>query len=238
MRRRRWSASTSRADAVGFARENYRLPNLWFEQGSCDAIAASRFELRPGRGVRGDRASGELARVSARGAAGAGARRPVHRLDAEQAVLHGVARRRRGRIRFTSTSSSSRSSATELQAMFPHVSLFLENHVEGVTFQPHEPGNTVGSAGGRGRARARTSRTSSWRCARIGRRSGTRRSCTCRAPPMCCASASGTSRCSSTNSKRRTAGSRRRSPSMRQLHAAVHSAPGRARKEQSVGGDA
>ena len=31
----------------------------------------------------------------------------------------------------------------ELQAVFPHVSLFLENHVEGVTFQPHEAGNTV-----------------------------------------------------------------------------------------------
>ena len=27
--------------------------------------------------------------------------------------------------------------------MFPHVSLFLENHVEGVTFQPHEAGHTV-----------------------------------------------------------------------------------------------
>src|SRR5262249_39376568 len=32
---------------------------------------------------------------------------------------------------------------TELKSIFPYVSLFLENHVEGVTFQPHEPGNTV-----------------------------------------------------------------------------------------------
>jgi ubiquinone biosynthesis O-methyltransferase len=31
----------------------------------------------------------------------------------------------------------------ELQAVFPHVAMFLENHVEGVAFQPHEPGNTV-----------------------------------------------------------------------------------------------
>ena len=31
----------------------------------------------------------------------------------------------------------------ELNAVFPHVSLFLENHVEGVTFQPHEAGDTV-----------------------------------------------------------------------------------------------
>ena len=31
----------------------------------------------------------------------------------------------------------------ELNAVFPHVSLFLENHIEGVTFQPHEAGETV-----------------------------------------------------------------------------------------------
>src|SRR5437764_3338747 len=33
--------------------------------------------------------------------------------------------------------------AAELKAIFPHVSMFLENHVEGVAFQPFEPGNTV-----------------------------------------------------------------------------------------------
>jgi SAM-dependent methyltransferase len=31
----------------------------------------------------------------------------------------------------------------ELRAVFAHVSLYLENHVEGVAFTPHEPGNTV-----------------------------------------------------------------------------------------------
>jgi ubiquinone biosynthesis O-methyltransferase len=31
----------------------------------------------------------------------------------------------------------------ELKDVFPHVSMFLENHVEGVTFQPPEPGHTV-----------------------------------------------------------------------------------------------
>jgi SAM-dependent methyltransferase len=30
-----------------------------------------------------------------------------------------------------------------LEAIFPHVTLFLENHVEGVTFQPHQPGDTI-----------------------------------------------------------------------------------------------
>ncbi len=32
---------------------------------------------------------------------------------------------------------------SELREFFPHVSMFLENHVEGVTFQPHEQGHTV-----------------------------------------------------------------------------------------------
>ncbi len=31
----------------------------------------------------------------------------------------------------------------ELTAVFPHVSMFLENHVEGFTFQPHETGSTA-----------------------------------------------------------------------------------------------
>lgn len=31
----------------------------------------------------------------------------------------------------------------ELRAVFPHVALYLENHVEGVAFTPFEPGNTV-----------------------------------------------------------------------------------------------
>jgi DNA repair exonuclease SbcCD ATPase subunit len=32
---------------------------------------------------------------------------------------------------------------SELRGVFKHVSMYLENHVEGVTFQPHEPGQTV-----------------------------------------------------------------------------------------------
>jgi ubiquinone biosynthesis O-methyltransferase len=31
----------------------------------------------------------------------------------------------------------------ELKSVFPHVSMFLENHVEAVAFQPYEPGHTV-----------------------------------------------------------------------------------------------
>ena len=45
--------------------------------------------------------------------------------------------------RSTCTNSISPNSPRELRQFFPHVSMFLENHVEGVAFQPHEPGNTV-----------------------------------------------------------------------------------------------
>ena len=33
--------------------------------------------------------------------------------------------------------------SAELKQFFPYVSMFLENHVEGVTFQPHESGHTI-----------------------------------------------------------------------------------------------
>ena len=68
---------------------------------------------------------------------------PVHRVDAQQAVLHGIARLDKAPIPSTCTNSNSTNSARELKPCFPHVSLYLENHVEGVTFQPHEPGNTA-----------------------------------------------------------------------------------------------
>ena len=102
----RWWASIVAAEAIDFARAHYQLPNLSFEQASCTALPHRRRQLRPGGGLRGDRAPGELARVPAGGAARAGAQRPVHRLHAQQALLHRVARPRgrqpfpRARIRF------------------------------------------------------------------------------------------------------------------------------------------
>ena len=131
------------AEAVEFARAHYRLPNLWFERGILRGAAAPRRQLRPGGGLRGDRAPGELARVSAGSAARAGARRAVHRLHAQPALLHRIARRNPAPTRSTCTSSSFEEFREELDAVFPHVALFLENHVEGVAFQPHDAGHTV-----------------------------------------------------------------------------------------------
>jgi SAM-dependent methyltransferase len=130
------------ADAVAFARENYRLPNLQFEQASCTALPHkdSSFDLVVGfeviehlenwrdflREVRRVLAPNGQFIVStpnksyyteSRGADGAN---PFHVHEFEFEEFR-----------------------AELKAIFPYVSLFLENHVAGVTFQPHEPGNTV-----------------------------------------------------------------------------------------------
>ncbi len=132
----------SAAEAVEFARENYRLPNLQFEQASCTSLPHqdSSFDLVVGfeviehlenwrdflREVRRVLAPNGQFIVStpnkayyteSRGADGANPFH-VHEFDFEEF---------RG----------------ELKAIFPYVSLYLENHVAGMTFQPHEPGNTV-----------------------------------------------------------------------------------------------
>ena len=205
-RRDRWWAWIVAAEAVDFARAHYRLPNLRFEQASCTALPhpdgafdlVVAFEviehledwrefLREARRVLAPSGQfivstpNKLYYTESRGADG---RQPVPR----------------ARIRFRGVPRAS------WQRVFPHVSLFLENHVEGVTFQPHERRAHGGGAGGRGRAGAATNRTSSWRSARTGRRSATPPSSTCRARPTCCASGSGTSPCWKASWRPRTAG--------------------------------
>ncbi len=130
------------ADAVDFARSHYELPNLRFEQASCtempfenaafDLVVAFEVieHLEDWKGFllevrRVLSPSGQLVvstpnklyYTESRGAEGANPFH-VHEFDFEE---------------FT----------RELKEVFPHVSMFLENHVEGVTFQPPEPGQTV-----------------------------------------------------------------------------------------------
>ena len=129
-------------EAVEFARAHYERPNLTFEQASCtelpfddgsfDLVVA--FEviehledwkgfLREVRRVLAPAGQlivstpNKLYYTESRGAQGANPFH-VHEFDFDE---------------FT----------RELKEVFPHVSMFLENHVEGVTFQPHEHGYTV-----------------------------------------------------------------------------------------------
>jgi SAM-dependent methyltransferase len=129
-------------DAIAFARAHYERANLRFEEASCtklpfedaafDLVAAFEVieHLENWRGflqeVRRVLApSGQLIvstpnklyYTESRGTEGANPFH-VHEFDFEE---------------FT----------RELKEFFPHVSMFLENHVEGVTFQPREMGNTV-----------------------------------------------------------------------------------------------
>jgi ubiquinone biosynthesis O-methyltransferase len=129
-------------EAIEFAQAHYEGPNLRFEQGSCtqlpfedgsfDLVVA--FEviehledwkgfLREARRVLAPAGQlmvstpNKLYYTESRGVHGANPFH-VHEFDFEE---------------FT----------RELREVFPHVSMFLENHIEGVTFQPREPGQTV-----------------------------------------------------------------------------------------------
>lgn len=130
------------AEAIAFAREHYRLPNLQFAQASCAALPhrdasfdlVAAFEviehlenwrefLREVRRVLATNGQfivstpNKLYYTESRGPVGSN---PFHVHEFEFEEFRG-----------------------ELKAIFPYVSLYLENHVGGVTFQPHEPGNTV-----------------------------------------------------------------------------------------------
>jgi len=130
------------AEAIEFARITYCLPQLRFEQASCTALPhrdgsfdlvvafeviehltdwrAFLAEVRRVMAPNGQfivSTPNQLYYTESRGPTGAN---PFH--------VH--------EFRFDEFRS-------ELEFVFPFVSLFLENHVEGVTFQPFEPGSPV-----------------------------------------------------------------------------------------------
>jgi SAM-dependent methyltransferase len=128
--------------AIEFARAHYAAPNLTFEEASCEALPHSdgsfdlvvAFEviehledwrgfLREVRRVLAPNGQlvvstpNKLYYTESRGPDGAN---PFHVHEFDFAEFR-----------------------AELTAVFPHVSLFLENHIEGFTFQPHETGSTA-----------------------------------------------------------------------------------------------
>ena len=130
------------ADAVEYARANYVADNLEFEQASVTELpyADGRFDLvvafeviehlEDWRGFLN-----EARRVMA----------PSGQLivSTPNRLYYTESRGQQGANPFHVHEFDFAEFTAELKAVFPHVSMFLENHVEGVAFQSCEPGNTV-----------------------------------------------------------------------------------------------
>jgi SAM-dependent methyltransferase len=130
------------ADAVLFARENYRLPNLRFVQGSVTSLPHpdSSFDLVVAFEViehleRWREFLLEVRRVLV----------PSGQfiVSTPNRLYYAETRERAGPNPFHHHEFEFTEFRDELSSVFPHISLFLENHVEGVVFQPVEAGDTA-----------------------------------------------------------------------------------------------
>jgi SAM-dependent methyltransferase len=130
------------AEAIDFARAAYQLPNLRFERASCTALPhpAGAFDLVVSFEVIEHLENwreflDEVRRVLA----------PTGQfmVSTPNRLYYAESRGPGGANPFHVHEFGFEEFQDALHSVFAHVSLFLENHVEGVTFQPHEPGYTV-----------------------------------------------------------------------------------------------
>ncbi|MFB3828142.1 MAG: methyltransferase domain-containing protein [Bryobacteraceae bacterium] len=129
-------------EAVAYAREHYRLPNLRFDQGSVTALpyADASFDLVVAFEVieHLDDWRSFLAEV----------RRVLvpsgqFIVSTPNRLYYAESRRKAGPNPFHVHEFDYVEFRAELAAVFPNLSMFLENHSEGVVFQPVEPGETA-----------------------------------------------------------------------------------------------
>ena len=131
------------AEAVEFARAHYRAPNLSFERGLLRRpcrIADASFDLVVAFEVIEHLEHWREFLAEARRVLAPGGQLIV---STPNKLYYTESRGAHGANPFHVHEFSFDEFREELAAIFPHVSLFLENHVEGVTFQPHEAGHTV-----------------------------------------------------------------------------------------------
>jgi SAM-dependent methyltransferase len=129
-------------EAVDFARANYRESNLRFEQASCTALPhpAASFDLVVAFEVIEHLADWRELLNEARRLLTASGQFIV---STPNKLYYTESRGRDGANPFHVHEFEFDEFRTELEAVFPHVTLFLENHVEGVTFQPYQPGGAA-----------------------------------------------------------------------------------------------
>jgi len=130
------------AEAIAFARENYRLPNLRFEQASCIALPHpdACFDLVVAFEVIEHLAAWrEFLREVRRVLAPAG----QFIVSTPNKIYYAVSRGAAGPNPFHVHEFEFAEFQDELSSCFPCISLFLENHAEGVVFRPVESGSTT-----------------------------------------------------------------------------------------------
>jgi SAM-dependent methyltransferase len=130
------------SEAVGFAREHYPAPNLEFQKAACDALPFSNaaFDLVVAFEII-EHLDGwreflmEVRRVLAPGG--------QFLVSTPNRLYYKESRGATGANPFHVHEFDFEEFRRELKMFFPHVSMYLQNHSEGITFQPHEPGNTA-----------------------------------------------------------------------------------------------
>jgi len=129
-------------EAIAFATAHYQLPNLRFEQGSCTALPnpGGCFDLVVAFEVIEHLTDWRAFLAETRRVLAPNGQLVV---STPNRLYYTESRGPRGANPFHVHEFDFAEFCAELLAVFPHVSLFLENHVEGVTFQPHTPGNTL-----------------------------------------------------------------------------------------------
>lgn len=129
------------AEAVDYAREHYRLPNLRFEQASCTVLPhpESSFDLVVAFEVIEHLADWREMLREARRLLAPGGQFVV---STPNRLYYTESRGESGANPFHVHEFDFDEFRQELAAVFPHVTLFLENHVEGIAFQPCPIGNT------------------------------------------------------------------------------------------------
>jgi SAM-dependent methyltransferase len=129
-------------EAVAFARAHYALPNLAFEEASCEALphAGGSFDLVVAFEVIEHLENWRGFLLEARRVLAPNGQLVV---STPNKLYYTESRGPHGANPFHVHEFSFDEFRAELTAIFPHVSLFLENHVEGFTFQPHEAGHTA-----------------------------------------------------------------------------------------------